>query len=322
MTTTAGFNYSQNAWLPRLLLIKNLNLTTEEFTYITNNDENVVDIALIFDEDNNLAENKIVAEGLVEFLSSESLNTLNINAAKNLALKQTVKDAISAGVISTAKIIRKVYTALNAITNRYPSLITSVNTYMINPIRAEANTLTNLDAQTMTWKDLFQTWLFELGSFPMVNGQPHLQISDNANIITGNGINNPTVNAFKNLSPVNSLRIKTRDDLRDGFSNAGAIKSEYFTYNVNAFYGTIAEQNMAKIFLGSFSTNCTVISKTSNSANVIFRSDNVSGWESGTRFIKTQSGNVGIIPNKARGTGLNLGGNIAETFQWSEPLSW
>ncbi|RDC56296.1 hypothetical protein DU508_11855 [Pedobacter chinensis] len=174
----------------------------------------------------------------------------------------------------------------------------------------------------MVWKDLFQAWLFELGTFPMVNAQPHIQISDDANIITGNGINNPSVNAFNNLSSVIALRNNTKSDLVSGFSNVGTVKSEPYSYDVNEFYGTIAEQNVAKIFLGSFISITTVISKTGNSANVMFRSDNVTGWESGTRFIKAQGGNVGIIPNKARGTGLNLGGNVAETFQWAEILSW
>ena len=52
-----------------------------------------------------------------------------------------------------------------------------------------------------------------------------------------------------------------------------------------------------------------------------FQVMNVSGWESATRFRLDHNGDGvhdGIIPDKARGEGLQLGGNLEEKWIWSE----
>ena len=99
-------------------------------------------------------------------------------------------------------------------------------------------------------------------------------------------------------------------------------KAKQAIYNPNEYYGSLADQNLAKIFLGSFMTDSYVISKAANSATILFKVANVSGWESATRFIKAEGGNLGIIDNKDRGSGLNLGGNFSQDIQWTEIISW
>ena len=52
-----------------------------------------------------------------------------------------------------------------------------------------------------------------------------------------------------------------------------------------------------------------------------FTVTNTSGWESATRLRKDNDGNGqhdGIIPNKRRGDGIKLGGNLQEIWQWTE----
>ena len=46
-----------------------------------------------------------------------------------------------------------------------------------------------------------------------------------------------------------------------------------------------------------------------------FEVNNTSGWESAARLRK---GHKGIIPNKKRGEGIHLGGNVSQTWRWTE----
>lgn len=51
---------------------------------------------------------------------------------------------------------------------------------------------------------------------------------------------------------------------------------------------------------------------------LIFEVNNTSGWESATRLRK---GHKGIIPNKKRGEGIHLGGNVSQTWRWTETFN-
>lgn len=305
-------------------LIQTLSLTQSQIDYINNHGDDAQSIAAIFDEDNNTAENTIIAEGLVEFVTNAESNTLSLTSPNLSSLKQAIKDVISQGVVSTAKATRKVYLGLSSLTVNHPSLIPHANSYVIDPIRDAVNSLAvNFDGQTMNWSDLFLVWCFELGSYPTINNNPTIGITNNANIITGNNINHPEINAFKNLTSVNALRSRISRDVKNGSIGQGGTDSEYFTYDVNAYYGSLTQQNAALIFLGSFNTAATILSVNGNSAVIQFSANNTSGWESATRFIKAADGShIGVIDNKARGTGLNLGGNFAEAYTWTETVTW
>lgn len=234
-----------------------------------------------------------------------------------------IKSAISQGVVSTAKLMHKVYLATSQLATTHPKGLAGINTYIVNPIRSAVSPLVNFNAQTLGWNDLFNIWLFELGGdTTVVNNSPAYLINGITNIQSGTNMSHPEVNAVKNLSSVVELRGRVKNKLSNGELTTNGEDNLYYIYNTNEYYGSLAEQNKAKIFLGSFNTNAYILNKNSNSATVVFIIQNVSGWESATRFIKAEGRNVGIINDKARGTGLNLGGNFGQWIQWTETVTW
>ena len=318
--------------IARQFIINNLDLNSSERNYIQNiASENKINIlAEIFAEDDNFIENKIIAEAFAEFLTNENQSNLNLGAPKLLELQQYTQDVISEGVVSVAKYLRKVYLAAKKYCDQNPSHLVLYNSFIIEPIRTGANNVTNKNSETFSWGDLFSIWIFELGNYPyrslpkyaLSGNVPTISILQDADVITGNNINDPSINAFKNLSSVKNLRTDVKNNLKLGTLNVNGIIEEPFTFDTNEYYGSLATQNIAKIFLGSFQTKAVIISKNSNSAVVKFYVENLSGWESATRFIKAEGGNSSIIDNKPRGSGINLGGNLGQIYEWTESITW
>ncbi|PWS31787.1 hypothetical protein [Pedobacter paludis] len=321
LTANPDFNTLKTGWLEKLLLIKSLDITTYQFTSLSDKNSMysaIVDI--LNEEDNNTEENEIVAEAVFEYMNVS--NYSSNYSVKMTRLKQHTKNAITKSIIATAKVARKLYLVLNRLAENNPGTINNINTYFLDPLRSEVNSTVNFNPQSMNWGDLFTIWVFELGSFPSANGVPTINIITGANLITGISISNPSTNAFKNLSTIVTLRERNRILLQNSIKNVGGQDSLYYRYDVPEYYNSLVERSTANIFLGSFNTRITILAKGSNSATILFLSENVSSWESATRFIKTERGNVGIIDNKARGTGLHLGGNVGEKFTWTETITW
>jgi hypothetical protein len=323
LVINTNFDIGQEGAFDKLYIFKNLSLNSNQTNYI-----NTISLAEtnaireIIKQDENINENKTMGEAFVEILEQEASNSPSTEGPKMTALINKIKSTISLGVVETAKLMRKVY--LNASNIKVVKNNTStINTLTINPIRSAVSSMVNFDAQTMGWGDLFNIWLFELGSYTnMVSGSPAIFISGNTNIQSGNNMSNPQTNALKNLTSVVSLRNTIKSKLNLGTLSTGNKETLYYTYNVNEYYGSLTQQNIAKIFLGSFNTEAYVLNKSGNSATILFVVNNVSGWESATRFIKAEGGNIGIIDDKARGAGLNLGGNFGQDIQWTETITW
>lgn len=313
-----SFNVNILGAKDQLLLIKNLNLNTSQKDFIKAHAAEAIILSDILKQDANLEENKIIAEAIVEELTDEINNTSS--AAKSNDLISTIKNAISRSIIETAIITRKLYLKVNELARNNSRIISGINSKVINPIRSSLEV--NLNPQTLEWRDLFNIWFFELGTFPIsVESSPTIKIYQDANVITANS--SVLGNALNNMPSVNDLRNNIRKSLKDNNVPIGHRLELRYNYNTNEYYGSLADQNTAKIFLGSFNTEVFVSAKSGNSATILFIVKNVSGWESATRFIKASGSTpTGIIDNKPRGTGLNIGGNFAQDIEWTETITW
>lgn len=312
-----SFNRTIEGLIEKLFLIKNLELTQHQTNFIGNNPTGAIELKGLFDQDNNFNENKIIAEAIIEQIAKDNNNPSS--GAKLDGLINTIKNAVSQSVVSTAIVTRKVYLTLNNWLVDHPNQVASINANIINPIRGSLTV--NLNPETLDWRDLFNIWLFELGTYSFtLEGAPAITISTGANVIDGNGFQ---INALKHMPSVTALRRDIKTSLSSNNVQIGQKISQYYQYDVNEYYGSLLDQNTAKIFLGSFDTEVYVLTKNVNSAKVLFISKNVSGWESATRFIKAAgSSPTGIMNDKSRGAGLNLGGNFGQHIQWSETITW
>ncbi len=252
-----------------------------------------------------------------------TLNNLDVSWPSANDIKSKITSAISKGVYTTAKYARNyLYLPLQKVSLKYPSTINYSNK-VIDAVRIDAVTpLVNFNANTMSWGDLFNTWLFELAPGHFSNNTINFTLA--SNVVNGYSISNPATNAVMNFPKGNNAQggnlLNIQYQLQQGLGVGQNAIQGYFRYDVNAFYSTLSDANLGIQMLGSFPINATVISKSGNTAVVQFQIINDLGWESGTRFIKGTNGNQGIIDNKPVGTGLHLGGTITNTFTWTETI--
>jgi hypothetical protein len=319
MNNNPNFNRSADGLVEKLFLVKNLGITQDQTNFIAVNPDVAISLKTMFESDNNFSENKTIAETLIEELTDEVNNTSN--TAKSGGLIAMIKGAISTSIIETAKLTRKLYLQVNELAKIYPGVISGINSKVINPIRSSLEV--NLNPQTLEWRDLFNIWFFELGTFPVSTelSSPTIKIYQGANVITADG--NLLGNALNRMPSVNNLRERLLNSVKNTNVSIGHMISERYNYNVDEYYGSLLEQNTAKIFLGSFDTKVYLSAKSGNSATFLFVVKNVSGWESATRFIKASGSTpTGIIDDKPRGTGLNIGGNFGQDIEWTETITW
>lgn len=249
-----------------------------------------------------------------------TLNNLDVSWPNANDIKSKITNAISKGVYTTAKYARNyLYLPLQKVALKFPSTINYSNK-VIDEVRIDAVTPhVNLNANTMSWGDLFYTWLFELTPGNFSNNTIDFTMA--SNVVNGFNINNPATNAVINFPKGNSsgalLDIENR--LTQGLG-IGQTVTGSFKYDVNAFYSTLSDANLGIQMLGSYPITATVISRTGNTAVVQFYIENSLGWESATRFIKGSNGNQGVIDNKTVGVGVHLGGTIVNKFTWTETI--
>lgn len=246
---------------------------------------------------------------------NNTLNQLQANWPNWEKIKQNIKNSIAQGVHQTAKIVKTYYDEVsgNPYTNNAATRVV-LNLY-IDALRNEIKQTTNMNKDTMNWQDLFNIWLFEL----MPNPYSSINFTWNSNVINGSNLYNANTNAvykFPKGSP--DMMNEIKNGLSNGTFNVGNSMSRYFWYNFTQYYATLSNNNVGIQMLGSYNTKATVISKSGNSAVVRFYIFNTLGWDSGTRFVQTADGTVGIIPNKEIGEGIHLGGNLDNTYTWEE----
>ena len=262
---------------------------------------------------------------------------------------QKLQQAVSEGITSTAEAAHKLYVVLTKLQNLYPSATSDINTFVINPIRISMLQLTNTNVDQMQWMDLLLVWTFELGGNydGMVNNSDLNPNNDavlinihgiDKPLISGDGTNDPNKNV-KDLSEpfdvsqipdsqqgsVNAVRQLALQSIQNNQIPAPPLQSSFsstFSYGQNEFYDGISNLNIATAFLGSYSVSAVVTNNMDGTYDITFELSNTTGWESGTRLRKdgpdSNSQHDAVIPNKPRGSGINMGGNIKQNFKWTE----
>ena len=86
-------------------------------------------------------------------------------------------------------------------------------------------------------------------------------------------------------------------------------------YDTDKYYESLKTGD-ATLFLGSYHVDARVTRDNPN--RIQFTVTNVSGWESATR---TRGNDKSILEDRERGgPGIHLGGNMKQTWKWSEAL--
>jgi hypothetical protein len=219
------------------------------------------------------------------------------------ALKSSAKQDVSKAITLTADFAHDVYTDLAKLVDQHPGAVNAAN-MALRFIKAPIENFREKDPDKMGWLDLFLVWVFEMGTQNTINFGPDAQ----------------TTKDLQHQEGVNQAREKANKALNDG--------KEQFTvdnrwvYGQKEFYDDIRERNGVTAFLGTYYTVVDVVydAKT-GTATYTFTVTNQTSWESGTRFRKAAKPggpHQGIIPNKVRGTGIKLGGNLNEVWTWRE----
>jgi len=251
---------------------------------------------LFFNKDNQDAIEFI--NELIDFYNEE-------NVAGNEDLKNKIKQAIASGITSTAELTHKIFKKFSDLAEQYPSSITYIN-YLLETINNAAATVTNTNPETCTFADLFNMWLFELGSNPIVI----------------NGFNTTSTNQLKIQEGVNQARNLALAQIQNGtFNNV----SNQWQYGQAEFYDGMANGNFVTAFLGTYTTSVT-ITQNSTGYQLNFHVWNTSSWESATRFRidnDNDGAHDGIFPNTNRDndSDLSMGGNFTQHWYWSEPVN-
>ncbi len=165
--------------------------------------------------------------------------------------------------------------------------------------------------QTRTRRgDITNIWLFELGNYYGANNP--IRFGGNAR----------TTKDLQKQEGVLEARQKAIAAAQQGKPS----ESHGWKYGQKEFYDGINQGNVATSFLGSYTTVVDIAYNGDGTVTLNYSVSNVSGWESGTRLRKDHDNNGNhdaIIPNKQRGTGINLGGNVKQVWTWSEvvPIS-
>ncbi|MGJ8683063.1 MAG: hypothetical protein ACSHWW_00470 [Nonlabens sp.] len=262
---------------------------------------------------------------------------------------QKLQQAVAEGITSTAEAAHKLYLVLTKLEDLYPGATSDINTFVINPIRISMLQLTQTSVDQMEWMDLLLVWTFELGGNydGMVNTSDFNPNNDavlinihgiDKPLISGDGTNDPNKNV-KDLSEpfdvnqipdsqqgsVNAVRQLALQSIQNNQIPAPPIQSSFsstFSYGQNEFYDGISNLNVATAFLGSYTVSTVVTNNMDGTYDISFELSNTTGWESGTRFRKDGPDNNlqhdAVISNKPRGSGINMGGNIKQNFQWTE----
>jgi hypothetical protein len=226
---------------------------------------------------------------------------LDLSLAEQNFWREKIKQAIAEGLTSVAEVAHELYVYCDALVKASPKFTDKVNS-LLSLAKEVVEEVTNQNRSTMGWSDLVSIWLFELGNYT----------DDTINFVDGDA----TINDLKGQEGVINAIDKAMTEIESG--NLDQQTFYQWIYSQDQFYQGVMESNYATSFLGTYTV---VIDKVDLGKNVRldFKVINTSGWESGTRLRRDSDGNhLGIIQNKSRGTGILLGGNLTQTYQWSQ----
>ena len=186
---------------------------------------------------------------------------------------------------------------------------------MVNEFRAIANEVFDTNPQTLNWEDLFGIWLFELGNYSIISGVETIEF-DNGDI---------TTTSLKQQEGVNEARQEALSKIANGDLTDPTV-SHGWVYGQGEFYDGMQNGNIATSFLGSYTTDIDIVQYINGTYGLTFTVTNPSTWESATRLRIDNDGNGshdGIFDNTNRNdpTTINLGGNINQTWTWTEIIN-
>ena len=221
---------------------------------------------------------------------------------EEIGIPPYIKDAIANAITTTAENAHNLYLKASSMVQDHPWMVNAAN-LMVLAATTAVSKITDMNPKTMSWLDLTNIWLFELNV-------PNDKIQF--------GPNDRTTLDLKHQEGVNEAREKAYNNIRNGVYDD---VNNLWEYTQEKFYDGVKGCNIVTSFLGSYDTKVT-ITKLKNGKHLLnFTVTNTSGWESATRLRKDNDGNGqhdGIIPNKRRGDGIKLGGNLQEIWQWTE----
>ncbi|MFK7748571.1 MAG: hypothetical protein AB8B65_09280 [Kordia sp.] len=224
--------------------------------------------------------------------------------------KELLRQAVANGITSSAELTHKIYKKLSQITDQYPSSIGYINS-VVDEFKDIADEVFDTNPQTLDWTDLFGIWLFELGTYPAING---------TETITFDG-DDTTTESLKQQEGVTLARQDAIDKINN--NNITIPVNRGWTYGQGQFYDGMINGNIATSFLGSYNTNVVIAQNPNGTHTLTFTVSNPSTWDSATRLRIDNDGDGnhdGIFPNKERDTGIKIGGSINQTWTWTETL--
>lgn len=209
------------------------------------------------------------------------------------------KDAFSL-IRGTAETAAEYYEKVVEYFEKNPSLLKDANT-AIETLKKGALKVTDLDTKTMGWGDLFNIWLFQLGEWK-VDGVQVIRFKDD----------DETTKDLQKQEGVLEAFEKAKEQILSGNLD---IEPSQWHYGQDELIDGVMTGNTATAFLGTYTTTITVVDEGDGNYTFNYKVENTSGWESATRLREDRGS---IIPDKERGEGLMLGGNISQEWTWSE----
>jgi len=231
--------------------------------------------------------------------------------------KEQLRQAVANGITTTAELTHKIYKRLDEISDEYPSSLVYIN-MVVDEFKEISDEVVDTNPQTLDWFDLFGIWLFELGEYP--NQQDPLNGTET--IIFDN--DDLTTTSLKQQEGVNEARQMALDKIENNdLSNPNV--SNPWSYGQGEFYDGMQDGNVATSFLGSYTTNITIVSNQDGSYSLQFSVSNPSTWQSATRLRIDNNGDGihdGVFDNTVRGdpNTVSLGGSIYQIWTWTENL--
>ena len=187
----------------------------------------------------------------------------------------------------------------------------------------------------MKWTDVLVCWLFEIGDFPVNDsagygnlptigfaGADYTISGDPSSIIPMRYLSAHRIkNGIPDENSVLGIKKKAIDNIKLG--NYESVQGNWI-FGSDATVDTIVKLDGMQFCIGSYQPIVYITPLGGNQYKLTFIIKNKTGWTSGTRGLNDYNGDPtddSIITDQPRGTGVHLGGTIAETFGWYEIIT-
>lgn len=325
------------------LLVYFLNQEQTTFDYFKNHPNDIEGLkfqSIDYGNANQIKMANILAPAFTELLIAQQNNTVsqvNIQSpfwklAKDYMIyliKNSVPEAIRYG--------RIIYEHSNKYFKTHPNALEKVNEFVEF---MKVNVMVEADVQEnphyMKWTDILLCWLFEIGDFPVNDSAgygdlPTIGFAGADYTISGPPAPNVipmrylsahnVKNGIADEASVAGLRDRAKSRIAQG--NLQPLDDEW-VFGSSATVDTIIKLDGMQFCIGSYHTNVYITPLGNNQYKLTYIIKNKTGWQSGTRGLNDYDGNPlndSIIPDQPRGTGVHLGGTIAQTYGWYEIIT-